>query len=88
MWVSMLPTRGFFDMHEMFDNADAYQAAYPTGNPVIDPTHPGNLGSHRVKRGGGWGDGSGNLRSSSRHNPGYKWRRSHIGFRVGFQKSK
>jgi formylglycine-generating enzyme required for sulfatase activity len=81
---------GFFDMHgNVWEwTADAYLASYPTGNPVIDPTNPGNLGSHRVKRGGGWGDGFGNLRSSSRHNPGYNWRRSHIGFRVSLQKSQ
>ena len=30
-----------------------YQAAYPTGNPLVDPLGPAS-GSDRVVRGGGW----------------------------------
>ena len=62
MWVGMLPTHGA-DMHgNVWEwTADFYHAHLSRGNPVIDPTHPGNLGSHRVKRGGGWGDGSGTI---------------------------
>ena len=40
---------GFFDMHgNVWEwTADWYQAAYPTGNPVVDPTGPAS-GSTRV----------------------------------------
>ena len=80
---------GFFDMHgNVWEwTADRYQAAYPTGNPVVDPTGPAS-GSHRVRRGGSWNYGELSLRSAGRGNstPG---NRSHgIGFRVGFQKSQ
>ena len=46
---------GFFDMHgNVWEwTADRYQAAYPTGNPVVDPTGPAS-GSSRVRRGGSW----------------------------------
>ena len=48
---------GFFDMHgNVWEwTADWYQAAYPTGNPVVNPTGPAS-GSTRVERGGSWGD--------------------------------
>ena len=40
---------GFFDMHgNVWEwTADWYQAAYPSGNPVVDPTGPasGSIGS-------------------------------------------
>ena len=65
--------------------ADWYQAAYPTGNPVIDPTGPAS-GSFRVNRGGSWHyDGTG-LRSAERSNytPSSLHNASR-GFRVGFQ---
>ena len=70
MWENPNPW-GFFDMHgNVWEwTADAYQAGYPSGNPVIDPVRLGNSSSNRVKRGAGWGDGPGNLRSASRHNP-------------------
>jgi len=44
---------GFFDMHgNVWEwTADRYQAAYPTGNPVIDPIGPAS-GWNRVRRGG------------------------------------
>jgi formylglycine-generating enzyme required for sulfatase activity len=62
--------------------ADWYQAAYPTGNPVIDPTGSAS-GSYRVVRGGSWGSGGASLRSAERDSnpPSDRLR----GFRVGFQ---
>ncbi len=77
---------GFFDMHgNVWEwTADWYQAAYPTGNPVVDPTGPAS-GSFRVTRGGAWSsDGSG-LRSAKRHNSAPSNRYDYLGFRVGFQ---
>ena len=78
---------GFFDMHgNVWEwTADWYQAAYPTGNLVIDPTGPAS-GSFRVKRGGSWYDGGTNLRSAKRnlHTPSTRY--NDLGFRVGFQK--
>jgi formylglycine-generating enzyme required for sulfatase activity len=78
---------GFFDMHgnvsEWTD--DWYQAAYPTGNPVVDPTGPSS-GSPRVKRGGSWGGGGTSLRSAKRGNGTPGDRDDSLGFRVGFQK--
>jgi len=78
---------GFFDMHgNVWEwTADWYQAAYPTGNPVIDPTGPAS-GSYRVERGGSWGTGGTYLRSAERGSgpPGH--RGNALGFRVGFQK--
>jgi formylglycine-generating enzyme required for sulfatase activity len=80
---------GFFDMHgNVWEwTADRYQAAYPTGNPVIDPTGPAS-GSHRVRRGGSWYDDGTNLRSAKRHSNPPSYRINHLGFRVGFQKSQ
>ena len=66
---------GFFDMHgNVWEwTADWYQAAYPTGNPVVDPTGPAS-GSDRVRRGGSWYDGGTSLRSAERAAapPGYR----------------
>jgi len=80
---------GFFDMHgNVWEwTADWYQAAYPSGNPVIDPTGPAS-GSNRVARGGSWYNVGANLRSAKRHNNSPGNRPSNIGFRVGFQKSQ
>jgi formylglycine-generating enzyme required for sulfatase activity len=64
--------------------ADRYQAAYPTGNPVIDPTGPAS-GSHRVNRGGSWHRDGSVLRSAERLNYAPGSRYSYLGFRVGFQ---
>jgi len=81
---------GFFDMHgNLWEfTADAYQATYPTGNPVINPTNPGTSGSNRVRRGGGWSTFPQDLRCARRgsveQDGHYNW----LGFRVGFQKSQ
>ena len=77
---------GFFDMHgNVWEwTNDRYQAAYPTGNPVVDPTGPSS-GSYRVLRGGSWNFDGSNLRSAGR-NRSYPSSRSYsLGFRVGFQ---
>jgi formylglycine-generating enzyme required for sulfatase activity len=78
---------GFFDMHgNVWEwTADWYQAAYPTGNPVVDPTGPAS-GSRRVKRGGSWSNVGTYLRSAQRHNDTPGSRSNALGFRVGFQK--
>jgi formylglycine-generating enzyme required for sulfatase activity len=80
---------GFFDMHgNVWEwTADWYQPAYPTGNPVVDPTGPAS-GPSRVLRGGSWSRNGAVLRSAERsaNTPGI--RTNIIGFRVGFQKSQ
>ncbi len=78
---------GFFDMHgNVWEwTADWYQVAYPTGNPVVDPTGPAS-GSSRVKRGGSWDSGGLILRSARRSHDPPSYRLPNIGFRVGFQK--
>jgi formylglycine-generating enzyme required for sulfatase activity len=77
---------GFFDMHgNVWEwTADWYQAAYPTGNPVVDPTGPAS-GSYRVRRGGSWDHEGTNLRSAMRNSHSPSIRNGVIGFRVGFQ---
>jgi formylglycine-generating enzyme required for sulfatase activity len=77
---------GFFDMHgNVWEwTADRYQAAYPTGNPVIDPTGPAS-GSFRVRRGGSWNDDGPTLRSARRTVLPPSNRATILGFRVGFQ---
>jgi formylglycine-generating enzyme required for sulfatase activity len=77
---------GFFDMHgNVWEwTADWYQAAYPIGNPVIDPTGPAS-GSSRVLRGGSWAVGGPGLRSAKRKNYASSNRYANIGFRVGYQ---
>ena len=66
---------GFFDMHgNVWEwTADWYQAAYPTGNPVADPSGPAS-GSYRVVRGGSWINDGSILRSAKRSSgtPGYR----------------
>ena len=77
---------GFFDMHgNVWEwTADWYQAAYPTGNPVVDPTGPAS-GSFWVTRGGAWSSVGSGLRSAKRHNSAPSNRYDYLGFRVGFQ---
>ena len=77
---------GFFDMHgNVWEwTADWYQAAYPTGNPVADPSGPAS-GSHRVLRGGSWDHDGTLLRSAKRRNYPPSDHRYYLGFRVGFQ---
>ena len=70
-----------------FIGADWYQAAYPIGNPVVDPTGPAS-GSNRVFRGGSWYYGESILRSARRNFNAPGTRDTDIGFRVGFQKSQ
>ena len=79
---------GFFDMNgNVWEwTADWYQAAYPTGNPVIDPTGPASgSGSVRVMRGGAWYGGGSYLRSAERLSSTPSSRYGDVGFRVGFQ---
>jgi formylglycine-generating enzyme required for sulfatase activity len=77
---------GFFDMHgNVWEwTADWYQAAYPTGNPVVDPSGPAS-GSYRVHRGGSWNSDGAPLRSAKRNGNPPSSRTIYIGFRVGFQ---
>ena len=63
------------------------QAAYPTGNPVVDTTGPAS-GSNRVSRGGAWINAGAHLRSAKRINTTPSYSNYHIGFRVGFQNSQ
>ena len=75
---------GFFDMHgNVWEwTADWYQAAYPTGNPVVDPTGPasGSLRVHGVVPGT---RGTPCVLLSAPQHPQHP---SHtFGFRVGFQ---
>ena len=77
---------GFFDMHgNVWEwTADWYQAAYPSGNPVVNPTGPAS-GSARVRRGGSWSSDGAVLRSAKRYNLTPSGRLNSVGFRVGFQ---
>jgi formylglycine-generating enzyme required for sulfatase activity len=79
---------GFFDMHgNVWEwTADRFQAAYPSGNPVIDPTGPAS-GSSRAWRGGSWNSNWEDLRSAKRYG-GTSGSRAYRGFRVVFQKSQ
>ena len=80
---------GFFDMHGNVREWTAgwYHAAYPTDNPVVDPTGPAS-GSDRVLRGGSWFTDGTSLRSAKRLylTPGSRF--NGLGFRVGFLKSQ
>ena len=80
---------GFFDMHgNVWEwTADRYDATYPTGNPVIDPSGSAS-GSARAFRGGDWANTGAGLRSGSRYSGSPGFRGNGIGFRVGFQSSK
>jgi formylglycine-generating enzyme required for sulfatase activity len=77
---------GFFDMHgNVWEwTADWYQAAYPSGNPVVNPTGPAS-GSTRVGRGGSWLNAGTALRSAERASGPPSARGFDLGFRVGFQ---
>jgi formylglycine-generating enzyme required for sulfatase activity len=77
---------GFFDMHgNVWEwTNDWYQAVYPTGNPVVDPTGPLS-GSVRILRGGSWGPGGNFVRSSLRFPFPPNSKNNAIGFRVSLQ---
>jgi len=68
--------------------ADRYQAAYPTGNPVVDPIGPASGSLPRVKRGGSWNRVGTDLRSARRGSNLGNTREKYLGFRVSFQKSQ
>ena len=78
---------GFFDMQgNVWEwTLDLYQAAYPTGYPVVDPTGPAS-GSYRVLRGASWDSGATYLRSAERNDFPSNVRTDYVGFRIGFQK--
>ena len=78
---------GFFDMQgNVWEwTSDLYQAAYPTGYPVVDPTGPAS-GSYRVLRGASWDSGATYLRSAERNDFPSNVRTDYVGFRIGFQK--
>jgi formylglycine-generating enzyme required for sulfatase activity len=80
---------GFFDMHgNVWEwTADWYHPAYPTGNPVIDPTGS-TSGSRRVTRGGSWYNHGTLQRSAYRGRSSPGDRTTRIGFRVSLQKSQ
>ena len=80
---------GLFDMHgNVWEwTADWFQAAYPTGNPVVDPSGPAS-GSNRVFRGGSWYSNGTSLRSAKRRSGSPGIRYNDHGFRVGLQKSQ
>ena len=77
---------GFFDMNGNVREwtADWLQAAYPIGNPVVDPTGPAS-GANRVVRGGCWNSAGTSLRSAKRSYITPSNRGNALGFRVGFQ---
>ena len=66
---------------------DRYAAAYPTDNPVVDPS--GSIsGTSRVYRGGSWSIDGTWLRCAKRIDA-WAYRRAHnLGFRISLQKSK
>ena len=82
---------GFFDMHgNVWEwTADAYQNAYPIGNPVINPAFPVvNTNSLGVFRGGSFLDSAPTHRSAKRYDFNLLARQGNIGFRVSLQKSQ
>jgi formylglycine-generating enzyme required for sulfatase activity len=80
---------GFFDMHGNVHEwtADWYNATYPNGNPVVDPTGPAS-GSSRVWRGGSWVYNGTHVRSAKRGTNFPSLSYYNLGLRVSLQKSE
>ena len=78
---------GFFDMHgNVWEWTADRWAAYPTGNPVIDPIGPAS-GWNRVRRGGGWGSDEAALRSAQRNVTPPNELYISVGFRLAFRQT-
>jgi formylglycine-generating enzyme required for sulfatase activity len=80
---------GFYDMHgNVWEwTADFYNATYPVGKPVIDPTGP-KSGPNGVRRGGAFYTDDIFLRSAKRSWVNFSYKGNNLGFRVGFQKNQ
>ena len=75
---------GFEDMHgNVWEWVHDWKANYPSGART-NPEGPAS-GSHRVLRGGSWGNAGPHLRSAERSSNAPSTRGNYLGFRVGFQ---
>lgn len=79
--------RGLFDMHgNLYDWIHDWYANF-TSEAVTDPVGP-DKGSHRVHRGGSWGNGAANCRSAYRYTFGPSLRSGGDGFRLALSPSE